>query len=280
MTGNPFSRGGPLTLLQGQLERITYTNDENGFTIARVKVYGRHDLVTVVGNMMGPTPGEILEIEGEWANHPKYGEQFKIARYRSKVPGTVFGIQKYLGSGLIKGIGPVMAKRIVSRFGENTLDIIEKDVQKLKDVNGIGQKRIRMIKKAWDDQREIRYVMLFLQSHDVSSGYATKIFKQYGDRAIQIVRENPYRLATDVFGIGFVTADRIAEKLGFSKDSPLRAEAGTLFVLHLLADEGHVFYPYELLVKKCVDARLGRGCRGPGDRHHNYQKMDRHRRSQ
>jgi exodeoxyribonuclease V alpha subunit len=253
MTGNPYSGGGPLTLLQGQLERITYTNEENGFTIARVKVYGRNDLVTVVGNMMGPTPGEILEIEGEWATHPKYGEQFKIARYRSKVPGTVFGIQRYLGSGLIKGIGPVMAKRIVSRFGEKTLDIIEKDHQKLNEVNGIGRKRIQMIKKAWDDQREIRYVMLFLQSHGVSSGYATKIFKQYGDRAIQVVRENPYRLATDVFGIGFVTADRIAEQLGFSKDSPLRAEAGILFVLHQLADEGHVFYPYELLLKKCLE---------------------------
>ncbi len=240
-----------MTLLQGQLERITYTNEENGFTIARVKVYGRHDLVTIVGNMMGPTPGEVLEIEGEWANHPKYGEQFKIAGYRSKVPGTVFGIQKYLGSGLIKGIGPVMAKRIVSRFGEETLDIIEKDHQKLYDIKGIGRKRIQMIKKAWDDQREIRHVMLFLQSHDVSSGYATKIFKQYGDRAIQVVRENPYRLATDVFGIGFVTADRIAEKLGFSNDSPLRAEAGTLFVLHQLADEGHVFYPYKSLIEKC-----------------------------
>ncbi len=242
-----------MTLLQGHLERITYTNEENGFTIARVKIYGRHDLVTVVGNMMGPTPGEVLEIEGEWANHPKYGEQFKIARYKSKVPATVFGIQKYLGSGLIKGIGPVMAKRIVSRFGEKTLDIIEKNEDKLDEVKGIGQKRIQMIKKAWDDQREIRYVMLFLQSHGVSSGYATKIFKQYGDRAIQVVRENPYRLATDVFGIGFVTADRIAEKLGFPKDSPLRAEAGTLFVLHQLADEGHVFYPYDLLLKKCVE---------------------------
>jgi len=242
-----------LTLLQGHLERITYTNEENGFTIARVKVYGRHDLVTVVGNMMGPTPGEVLEIEGEWANHPKYGEQFKIARYRSKVPATVFGIEKYLGSGLIKGIGPVMAKRIVSRFGEKTLDIIERDARKLDEVNGIGRKRIQMIKKAWDDQREIRHVMLFLQSHGVSSGYATKIFKQYGDRAIQVVRENPYRLATDVFGIGFVTADQIAGKLGFSKDSPLRAEAGTLYVLHQLSDEGHVFYPYELLMKKCIE---------------------------
>jgi exodeoxyribonuclease V alpha subunit len=146
-----------------------------------------------------------------------------------------------------------MARRIVSRFGEQTLEIIEKDVQRLAEVEGIGSKRIGMIGKAWDEQREIRSVMLFLQSHGVSSGYATKIFKQYGDRSIQVVRENPYRLATEIFGIGFVTADRIAEKLGFLKDAPLRAEAGTLYVLHQLADEGHVFSPYEMLITRCCE---------------------------
>ncbi len=242
-----------LTVLHGQIERVTYTNDENGFTIAKLKVPGRHDLVTVVGNMMAPTPGEVLEMRGTWTNHPRYGEQFRFTSYQSKVPATVAGIQRYLGSGLIKGIGPVMARRIVSRFGEQTLEIIEKDVQRLAEVEGIGSKRIGMIGKAWDEQREIRNVMLFLQSHGVSSGYATKIFKQYGDRSIQVVRENPYRLATEIFGIGFVTADRIAEKLGFLKDAPLRAEAGTLYVLHQLADEGHVFSPYEMLITRCCE---------------------------
>jgi len=246
-------KGGPITVLHGQIERITYTNEENGFTIAKVKVQGQRDLVTVVGNLLAPTPGEILEMRGEWTTHPRYGEQFKIVSYQSKVPATVVGIERYLGSGLIKGIGPVMAKRIVSRFGRQTLDVIEKDIDQLAEVEGIGRKRIKMIEKAWDAQREIRNVMLFLQSHGVSSGYATKIFKQYGDRSIQMVRENPYRLATDIFGIGFVTADQIAEKLGFPKDSPLRAEAGTLYVLHQLADEGHVFYPYELLITKCCE---------------------------
>jgi exodeoxyribonuclease V alpha subunit len=240
-----------LAELQGQIERITYTNEENGYTIARVKVYGRKDLVTVVGSIMSPTPGEILAMEGEWVNHPKYGEQFKIARYTTKVPASVYGIEKYLGSGLIKGIGPVMAKRIVKRFGKETLDLIEKDIERLREVEGIGDKRIEMIGRAWEGQKEIREVMLFLQTHGVSSGYATKIFKHYGSQSIQVLRENPYRLAMDVFGIGFVTADRIAEKLGFPKDSELRAEAGILFVLNQLADEGHVYYPYEPLVDKC-----------------------------
>ena len=240
-----------LAELQGQIERITYTNEENGYTIARVKVYGRKDLVTVVGNMMSPTPGEILAMEGEWANHPKYGEQFKIVRYTTKVPASVYGIEKYLGSGLIRGIGPVMAKRIVKRFGKETLEVIEKDIERLREVEGIGDKRVEMIGRAWEEQKEIREVMLFLQTHGVSSGYATKIFKHYGSRSIQVLRENPYRLAMDVFGIGFVTADRIAEKLGFPKDSELRAEAGILFVLNQLADEGHVYYPYEPLVDKC-----------------------------
>ena len=172
-------------------------------------------------------------------------------QYKTAVPASVYGIQKYLGSGLIKGIGPIMAKRIVKKFGKETLDVIENDIEKLAEVDGIGKKRIAMIKKAWEEQKEIREVMLFLQTHDVSSGYATKIFKHYGSRSIQVVKENPYRLATDIFGIGFVTADHVAEKLGFGKDSELRAEAGILYVLHQLADEGHVYYPYEPLVKKC-----------------------------
>jgi exodeoxyribonuclease V alpha subunit len=236
--------------LSGQIEKITFTNEENGYTIARIKIDGRPDLVTVVGHLMSPTPGEMLNMRGEWVTHPKFGEQFKVTEYKTAIPATIFGIQKYLGSGLIKGLGPVIACRIVKQFGEKTLDVIENDIEKLSMVEGIGKKRIAMIQNAWAEQKEIRDVMLFLQSHGVGSGYATKIFKQYGNRSVAIVNENPYRLAMDIFGIGFVTADSIAEKLGFPKDSPKRIEAGILYVLHQLSDDGHVFYPYESLVKK------------------------------
>jgi exodeoxyribonuclease V alpha subunit len=195
-------------------------------------------------------------MKGEWFNHPKYGKQFKVVDYATAIPASVDGIRRYLGSGLIKGIGAVMAERIVNRFDKETLDIIENDIERLTDVEGVGKKRIMMIKKAWDDQKEIRDVMLFLQTHGVSSGYATKIFKQYGYRSIAQVKTNPYRLATDIVGIGFVIADSIAEKLGFAKDSKLRAEAGILYVLYQLADEGHAFYPYEALVSKCQEILL------------------------
>ena len=241
------------TELSGQVERITYTNEENGYTIAKVKVKGHRGLVTVVGYLMSPLPGEILTMTGVWSHHPKFGEQFKVEQYRTRMPATVFGIKKYLGSGLIKGIGPVMAGRIVKKFGKETLDILEEEIERLHEVDGIGKKRVLMIKTAWEDQKEIRDVMLFLHSNGVSSGYAAKIFKEYGNRAIPIVRDNPYRLAMDIFGIGFVTADRIAQNMGFDKNSPKRAEAGILYVLSQLSDEGHVYYPYEPLLDKCID---------------------------
>ena len=242
--------GSKETELSGQIERITFSNEENGYTIARVKIYGRQDLVTVVGYLMSPSPGEMLNMKGEWVNHPKFGEQFKVTEYKTTVPATIFGIQKYLGSGLIKGLGPVIASRIVKKFGEKTLDVIENDIEKLALVEGIGKKRIAMVQNAWEEQKEIRDVMLFLRSYGVGSGYATKIFKQYGSRSVAVVKDNPYRLATDIFGIGFVIADSIAEKLGFPKDSPKRIEAGILYVLNKLSDDGHVFYPYEYLIKK------------------------------
>jgi exodeoxyribonuclease V alpha subunit len=241
------------TTLSGQIEKITFTNEENGFTIARVKVPGRHEPVTVVGTLMAPMAGEILEMRGEWSDHPKFGRQFKVVEYRTRVPATVYGIRKYLGSGMIKGLGPVMAGRIVDRFGQKTLDIIDTDIQRLLEVAGVGKKRIDMIAKAWDAQSEIRDVMLFLQGHGVSSGYAAKIFKHYGSQSIAVVKQNPYRLASDIFGIGFLTADQIAGKLGFEKDSRLRIEAGILYVLHQLCDEGHVYFPHEPLVLKSCD---------------------------
>ena len=239
--------------LSGQIERITYTSEETGYTIARVRIYGQRDLVTVVGNMISPAPGEVLKMTGEWIHHPNYGEQFSVKSYKTTVPATVYGIKKYLGSGLIKGLGPKMAARIVAKFGKDTLDVIEHQAQRLDAVSGIGKKRIAMIQKAWQDQKEIRDVMLFLQTHGISSGYATKIFKHYGDRSIAVVKDNPFRLAMDIFGIGFVIADGIAKKMGFPNDSPQRAEAGIIYVLHKLADDGHVYYPFDKLIEKCND---------------------------
>ena len=239
--------------LTGQIERITYTNEETGYTIAKLKVQDQWDLVTIVGNIPSPSPGEILGLKGEWVHHPKYGDQFKIHSYHTTVPATVYGIRRYLGSGLIKGLGPKMADRIVNKFGEKTLDIIEHQMQRLEKVEGIGAKRIALIQQAWKDQKKIREVMLFLQSHGVSTGYATKIYKTYHNRSIAIVQQNPYRLCMDIFGIGFVIADRIAEKLGFPKNSELRAEAGIIYVLNGLSDDGHVYYPYDLLVDKCKE---------------------------
>ena len=240
-----------LTDLQGQIERITYSNDENGFTIAKLKADGQKNPVTVVGNLPALAPGEVLKLKGEWTTHPRFGEQFKIVHYQTTVPASVYGIRKYLGSGLIRGIGPVMAERIVKKFGAQTLDIIGNDIEKLEQVEGISHKRISMIHTAWIEQKEIRDVMLFLQSYGVGPGYATKIFKRYGNGSIQVVTANPYRLATDIFGIGFLTADRIAGKLGFDRNSPLRVEAGLLYVLQQLADEGNVYYPLDPLIEKC-----------------------------
>ncbi|MBW2220486.1 MAG: ATP-dependent RecD-like DNA helicase, partial [Deltaproteobacteria bacterium] len=239
--------------LRGQIERITYINEENGFTVAKIKVIGERNLVVITGNFIALCPGEILKMKGEWKNHPKFGEQFNVESYKTEVPGTVYGIQKYLGSGLIKGIGPVMAKRIVKKFGEKALDTIENSINSLAKVEGVGKKRIAMIKEAWEAQKEIRDVIIFLQTHGVSSGYAAKIFKEYGKQSIRVLKENPFRLAMDIFGIGFVTADNIAQKLGFSKDSKIRLEAGIIYVLHQLADEGHTYYPYEPLISKCSE---------------------------
>ena len=245
--------------IQGQIERVTFYNEDTDFTIARLKASGYRDLITLVGTMMAPTPGQVVRVTGQWTNHPKFGEQFKMLRYTNLVPATTAAIEKYLGSGLIKGIGPVMAKRMVKAFGKDTLDIIEKEIDRVIEVEGIGEKRVEMIRRAWAEQKEIREVMLFLQGNGVSSGYAAKIYKQYGNQSIDVVKENPYRLAMDIFGIGFVTADKIAVNLGFTKDSEVRAEAGVIYVLGQLSDDGHVYYPYEGLIEKsCEILEVGR----------------------
>ncbi|MBT6340226.1 MAG: Flp pilus assembly complex ATPase component TadA, partial [Desulfobacula sp.] len=236
--------------LKGHIERVTFSSEESAFFVCKLKVKGEKDLVTIVGNMVNPIPGEVVELKGQWILHPKFGNQLQVNQYKTLVPATQLGIQKYLGSGLIKGIGPVMAKRIVKRFGIKSLDIIEKSIDKLSLVEGIGKKRVEMIQQAWEEQKEVRSVMLFLQSQGVSTAYAAKIFKTYGQDAIHIVKENPYRLARDIFGIGFITADSIAEKLGMEKNAPQRIEAGIEYLLHKLADEGHVCCPYNDLCQK------------------------------
>ncbi|MDR1334782.1 MAG: ATP-dependent RecD-like DNA helicase [Holosporaceae bacterium] len=234
--------------LQGQLEHITYENEENGYLVAKIKIFGQNELVTAVGNMTFPIVGEILTIQGNWLMHPKFGRQFKVETCRCSVPDNRRGIEKYIGSGLIKGIGPVMAKRIVGIFKEKTLDIIDADIARLATVPGIGKQRIEMIAAAWQQQKEIRSVMIFLQSYGVGSSHATKIFKRYGDKSIEIISANPYRLANDVSGIGFITADKIAKKIGFDENSVLRAEAGLLFTLNQLSNDGHIYCPLNELV--------------------------------
>ncbi len=238
--------------IKGHIERVTFSSDESGFSVCKLKVKGEPDLVTIVGNMVNPVPGEFVELEGNWIMHAKFGNQFQVKTYTTLIPATQSGIQKYLGSGLIKGIGPVIAERIVNHFGIKSLDIIEKNSERLSEVTGIGQKRIQFIKSAWDDQKEVRSVMVFLQSHGVSTAYATRIFKTYGQDSIHVIKENPYRLARDIFGIGFKTADHIAETLGMEKHSPARIQAGIEFVLHELSNDGHVCYPKDDLCEKAI----------------------------
>ena len=235
--------------LQGILERIVFENTETGYTIGRLssREYP-NELITVVGNLASANAGESVLLKGIWTNNPKYGKQFQIEGYETVLPATVVGIRKYLGSGLIKGIGPVMAGRIVRCFGMDTMDVIESAPKKLMQVPGIGRKRVDMIMEAWEAQREVKNVMLFLQSHNVSTTHAAKIYKTYQSDSVPIVRENPYRLADDIYGIGFKTADTIAEKLGMEVESPHRVKAGLKYVLSQKADEGHVFlYRHELI---------------------------------
>ncbi len=245
--------------LRGIVDRITFQNEENGYTVARLQVEGstahNNRLATIVGEMLSINPGETVILEGEWTTHKQYGAQFKIESYQTVHPSTVEGMRRYLGSGLIKGIGPVTAKRIVNHFGKEALDVIERDPKRLVEVEGLGTKRAKWIIKAWEDQREIHNVMLFLQSHEVGTGYAVKIWKRYGHEAVELIQENPYRLSVDVWGIGFLTADRIAQKMGIPAHSNRRIQAGLLHVLNEAADkEGHVFLPADALIESCAEA--------------------------
>lgn len=242
-----------MTLISGVLEKITYLNEENGFVVARLQEKDKKDLTTIVGNLSGIHPGESLKLVGKWVQNRRFGEQFQVETFEMMVPATVQGIRKYLSSGLIKGIGPVMAGRIVDLFDLDTLEIIETTPDRLSEVEGVGPKRIAMITEAWKEQREVKDIMIFLQGHGVSATYSAKIYKQYGNQSIQRVRENPYRLSQDIHGIGFVTADRIAQHLGISPHSLIRARAGLIYVLKELAENGHVCYLEADLVQKAEE---------------------------
>lgn len=233
--------------LTGQIERITYSDAESGYAVLRIAVKGYPDLVTAVGTIASPAVGEVLSMKGLWTDHPKFGSQFKIVEYRSFAPSSVQGIEKYLGSGLIKGIGPSIAEKIVSLFGAEAFKILDTKPEKLLEIEGIGDKKAAAIHEAWLEQREMRGVMLFLQSYGIGTGYALRVFRHYGSASVQVLQENPYRLAVDIFGIGFVTADKIASSMGFSKESPLRIRAGVLHVINELTRDGHVFVPIEEL---------------------------------
>lgn len=235
------------------VERITYQNAENGYTVLKCAVKGFSELVTVVGIMPDTHVGSVLSLEGFWKTDAKYGRQFSAEKFEETLPATVFGIEKYLGSGLIKGIGPKFARRIVTKFGKDTLDIIEGNPDRLLDVEGIGRVRVDRIRKSWQEQKEIKNIMLFLQGHEVSTSHATRIFKTYGGDSIKIVQENPYRLADDIWGIGFKTADAIAQKLGFKKEKFVRLRSGILYTLNKLAEDGHCYALREQLIKKAVE---------------------------
>ena len=231
------------------VERITYQNADNGYTVLKCAVKSAQDLVTVVGIMPETHVGSVLALEGFWKVDAKYGRQFSVEKFEETLPATVYGIEKYLGSGLIKGVGPKSARRIVEKFGKDTLDVIEENPEALIEVEGIGRVRVERIKKSWEEQKEIKNIMLFLQGHEVSTSHATKIFKTYGSDSISVVQENPYRLADDIWGIGFKTADTIAEKMGIEKDRFIRLRSGILYTLNKLSENGHCYAVREQLIR-------------------------------
>ena len=231
----------PLQELDGTLERIVFQNDENGYTIARLRTSARDPETTIVGNLMGVNVGERLKMQGFWINHPQYGRQFDVHAFNVEYPATLEGIRKYLGSGMIRGIGPATATKIVDHFGKDTLDVIDTETSRLMEISGIGEKKVERIASAWQEQRLVKEIMIFLQSNGVSTGLAVRIYKQYGDESIRVVRNDPYRLAKDVYGIGFKTADKIAQQIGIPADHPSRIQAGIIFALNQFANDGHCF---------------------------------------
>lgn len=239
--------------IRGVVERITYQNPENGYTVLKCAVKSYKELVTVIGSLLDVNVGSVLLIYGNWKVDSRYGRQFAAESWEETLPATVFGIEKYLGSGLIKGVGPKYAKKIVAQFGTETLEVIETDISRLQEVDGIGKKRIQMIRDSWERQKEIKNVMLFLQDHGVSTSFAAKIYRQYGNESLDKMKENPFQMADDIWGIGFKTADGIAQKLGFAKEAYVRLRSGIMYTLSNLADEGHVFAYQEQLIAKAAE---------------------------
>src|SRR4030043_1357643 len=230
--------------IEGTLEKIIYKNSETGFMVGKVRL-NDVDVITIVGNTFELRCGEKLEITGRWVQKKNYGQQFEIGAVKTSEPVTITGIKNYLGSGLIKGIGPVMAERRVSHFKLETLKILDENPKKLNEIEGIGRKRINLVIKSWVMHKNIRDVMIFLQSQGISSTYALKIYNNYGNNSIRVIKVNPYRLSEDIFGIGFKTADKIALKTGVEKDSLFRIKAGVIHLLRAAEDEGHCYFPYE-----------------------------------
>ena len=239
--------------IRGVVERITYQNPENGYTVLKCAVKSYKELVTVIGSLLDVNVGSVLLIYGNWKVDSRYGRQFAAESWEETLPATVFGIEKYLGSGLIKGVGPKYAKKIVAQFGIETLEVIETDISRLQEVDGIGKKRIKMIRDSWERQKEIKNVMLFLQDHGVSTSFAAKIYRQYGNESLDKMKENPFQMADDIWGIGFKTADGIAQKLGFAKEAYVRLRSGIMYTLSNLADEGHVFAYQKQLIAKAAE---------------------------
>ena len=237
----------------GTLERVVYHNEENGWTVFRLRLDQREDPVAVVGSMGSPQPGVRLRLRGRWISHPKFGRQIQMESWAEERPATEEGIRLFLASGCIKGIGPKWAERIVEHFGAATLDIMDADPDRMLEIPRFGKKRLEAVKASWAEHQGIRELMIFLQPYGVTAGLSVRIFKHYGAQALDVVRENPYRLAMDIHGIGFTTADALARKLGFEEDSPLRAQAGVLYMLMRLTDDGHVYYPRTQLVEEAVD---------------------------
>ena len=239
------------------VERITFQNQENGYSIMKVKVKGYNDLVTIVGSLLDVPVGSVLLCDGDWKVDKRFGNQFVVETWQEVMPATIYGIEKYLGSGLVKGIGPKFAHLIVEKFGTETIDIIETDIERLYEVVGIGKKRVEKIKESWEKQKDIKDVMLFLQGYGVSTAYAAKIYRQYGKESIETVKSNPYKLADDIWGIGFKTADGIASKMGYEKNDLRRCKSGLNYTLNQLSEEGHVYAIEEQLVesaKKLLEA--------------------------
>lgn len=236
-----------LEILNGHIERLTYQNEETGFTVAKVAVSGRAGLVTAVGRMIRPLPGELVELKGHWENHPSYGPRFQIEAYETKAPASSAGLKKYLASGLVKGIGPVLAERIVDKFGPETLEILEAKPHRLTEVEGLGRKKREAIIEAWREGLELRRLMIFLEEFGLGPAAAARVARRLGPEAERLVRENPYRLSYEVEGIGFLTADKVAASLGLARAHPRRVEAGLLYVLTKKAEEGHCFCPTDEL---------------------------------